>query len=53
MSKIEDIPNWKAKCTSTGHNPPTHICIPYGKQLKHVCPTCGNITVIQAPNITL
>jgi predicted RNA-binding Zn-ribbon protein involved in translation (DUF1610 family) len=52
-SIIEDIPQWDQPCNSPEHNPPTHICIPYGKQLKHTCPKCGSIMIIRGADATL
>lgn len=36
----------KRQCFHPGHNPPSHICIPPGKGYRHVCPKCGQVTVI-------
>ena len=45
-----DMP--ETKCLSTSHFPPNNLYIPNGKQYRHVCPQCGNVTIILAPNIT-
>ncbi len=28
-------------CVDPGHNPPSHMVIPYGQKYIHVCPACG------------
>lgn len=39
-------------CIHPEHNPPMHLCIPYGKQYRHVCPACGKETVMKSQQIT-
>lgn len=40
-------------CINFEHNPPTHLYIPPGQTYRHVCPGCGQETVIRAPFITM
>ncbi len=40
-------------CNDPEHKPPTHICIPQGMGYKHICPSCGKISVIIPPQYTL
>lgn len=47
-----DLPEIK-QCTDREHNPPTGICIPKGKGLRHVCPSCGQEQIIIPQQITL
>ena len=42
----------KSKCNSPEHNPPSHIVLEAG-QHTYQCPQCGNITVVNIPNITV
>lgn len=49
---IEDDPDYKMPCTNPGHHPPSHICIPQGKQYRHICPACGETRIIKPINIT-
>jgi hypothetical protein len=53
-SRIEDIEETggteyarDAECRHPEHNPPTHVYIPVGKRLVHVCPGCGHETRIE------
>lgn len=48
-SGFEDDPTWNPKdmCLDPSHNPPTHISIPFGKQYRHVCPTCGFVAILR------
>lgn len=48
---FEPIPEHARPCLSPGHNPPTHLCIPYGMQYRHICPACGNETVMQSSEV--
>lgn len=54
-SHFEDIePSpWLDKCKDPGHKPPMHIHIPQGKRYVHICPTCGQRTVLQPQQFTL
>jgi hypothetical protein len=40
-------------CSHPEHNPPMHIHIPQGKQLKHTCPGCKQVQVVRPPQISL
>ena len=33
-------------CSHPEHNPPSHICVPNGHTLVHICPLCGCETFI-------
>lgn len=44
---FEDIPQVE-RCNSPEHNPPSHICIPYGKQYRHICPDCKKEQVVKS-----
>lgn len=47
-----DLPQSKI-CNHPEHYPPNHICIPQGKGYRHVCPSCGKVTVIVPQQFTL
>jgi hypothetical protein len=47
-----DLPKVKI-CRDPSHEPPSHICIPQGKGLKHVCPSCGQETIMIPTQYTL
>jgi len=49
-SGFEPINNeWiKPVCHNPSHYPPTHLYIPAGQQYRHVCPGCGEETIVQA-----
>jgi hypothetical protein len=47
-----DLPKEK-KCKDREHEPPKHLHIPQGKGYRHVCPTCGEETVIIPPQVSL
>lgn len=42
----------KEVCKDTQHHPPNFIHIPFGQGYRHVCPTCGEVTELIAPQIT-
>lgn len=50
---IEKIPEsqWPKICNHPDHNPPTHIHIPYGHQLRHTCPACGREVVVRSMDV--
>lgn len=50
-NKLEPIPKSEV-CTDREHNPPQHMVIPYGMQLRHKCPSCGREQVVRAPQIS-
>jgi len=52
QSGFEDMVEANKLCIHPEHNPPMHLCIPYGKQYRHVCPDCGKETVMKSPQIT-
>lgn len=52
QSGFEDIPEYKEPCFHYSHRPPTGMVIPRGKQYRHVCPGCGQETLITPPRIT-
>ena len=54
LEKIEDYEwrNEKDYCTHAEHNPPMHIVLGNGKY-KHICPSCGKVTVFSVRNPTL
>ena len=48
-SGFENDPRFILKpCMHPVHNPPGHIVIPAGKILRHVCPSCGQVTRISS-----
>ena len=38
----------KSPCANSEHNPPMHLHIPAGKKYIHICPSCGNRTVLHS-----
>ncbi|BCG50221.1 hypothetical protein [Ralstonia phage RP13] len=44
------LDKWKS-CSDPSHNPPTHIHVPAGQGYRHVCPRCGNVSVIHGQDI--
>lgn len=52
QSGFEDIPV-QQRCLNPQHEPPGHLCIPAGKQYRHVCPGCGRETLLRPPQITM
>ena len=40
-------------CKHPEHNPPTHICIPYGKVMVHTCPSCQMVMEIGSPDVCM
>lgn len=42
----------KPPCIDQEHKPPMHIVIPFGKMLRHTCPSCGKVTVVKPINFT-
>lgn len=52
--RFEDIKDWtKVVCRDPNHQPPSHICVPPGKQYRHICPTCSTETLVQIPGVLL
>lgn len=49
---FEDIPI-QERCLNPQHNPPSHLCIPAGKQYRHVCPGCDVEVVMRSPMISM
>jgi len=50
-TEIIDLPKeyWPEKpCVHPEHNPPGFIVIPHGKMLRHTCPGCGKVTVVES-----
>lgn len=39
-------------CSNPEHKPPTHLHIPQGKGYKHICPSCGQISILIPPQIS-
>lgn len=52
QSGLEPDPQYKEPCFHIGHRPPTGMVIPVGMRYRHVCPGCGNETVIRSHNVT-
>lgn len=50
-SHFEDIEK-DVTCKDPGHNIPSHLHIPQGKRYVHICPACGQRSVLQPPQIT-
>lgn len=48
-SSLEDDPSYFKPCLHPEHNPPSLICIPHGKRLRHCCPGCGSTSIIAGP----
>ena len=49
-SGFEDDPdywNQPRTCDHREHQPPMHLVIPPGKQYRHVCPGCGQVTILR------
>lgn len=42
----------RINCTNLEHNPPSHIVIPAGKKMVHICPGCGQQTEVRPIRIT-
>lgn len=40
-------------CPHHDHRPPTHLHIPYAHEYVHVCPGCGNTTVMRSSDVTM
>lgn len=42
-------PTWPKNlpCTNPSHNPPSHLVIPAGETREHICPGCGQKTIIK------
>lgn len=51
-SGFEDIPEYAKPCRSPGHEPPSAMVIPYGKQYRHVCPDCGAVAILRNVEVT-
>lgn len=51
---FEDDPEPKAGgyCNHPEHVPPTHLYVPAGKRYRHICPACGQETVIRPTSLT-
>ncbi len=52
---MEPIPDnaWAKPCNHPEHKAPTMICIPAGKQYRHVCPACGAEVILRGSNVTM
>lgn len=48
-----DLPVEKKACNNPEHKVPMGICIPKGKGYKHVCPGCGEVTIVTPSQTTL
>lgn len=46
-----DLPKVE-KCNHPEHEPPRHLHIPQGKGYKHVCPSCGKVSIITPQQIS-
>jgi hypothetical protein len=42
-----------ADCRSSAHAPPSHIDVPPGQRYRHVCATCGTVTLVRCSGVTL
>lgn len=40
-----DLPTYKF-CRHPQHKPPGHMVIPQGKGYRHICLSCGNVTIL-------
>uniref|UniRef100_A0AB39CDF9 Uncharacterized protein n=1 Tax=Pseudomonas phage HRDY3 TaxID=3236930 RepID=A0AB39CDF9_9VIRU len=49
---FEPDPQFKEPCFHLSHRPPTGMVIPRGQRYRHVCPGCGEETVIRSINVT-
>lgn len=47
-----DLPT-KNECKDKEHNPPSMILIPQGKGYRHVCPSCGKVSIVIPQQISL
>jgi predicted RNA-binding Zn-ribbon protein involved in translation (DUF1610 family) len=52
ITEIIDDPLYEKPCCHPEHNPPSHIVIPDGKLLKHICPACGKETIVRKQPIS-
>ncbi len=50
---FEPIPGHVEPCHSMEHEPPMMLYIPPGQQYRHVCPGCGQVTVMRGSSATL
>lgn len=50
---LEPIPNRVKPCRDSEHSPPMHLCIPYGMQYRHICPSCGAEFLLQSSEVHL
>ena len=48
-----DLHTEKKICNNPDHKVPTGISIPKGKGYKHVCPACGEVTIVTPSQTTL
>lgn len=44
---------YKRPCACPQHNPPTMLYVPYGQVYKHICPSCGEVTILHSSMVTL
>ena len=51
-SGFEPYPDYVEQCLDMCHNPPMHLYIAPGQQYRHVCPTCGQVTILKGNNIS-
>lgn len=50
-SGLEPIPPEEKPCDDMNHFPPNYICIPYGMQYRHKCPSCGVESILRSPEV--
>lgn len=43
---------WVKSCHHPDHEPPSMLCIPHGMEYVHICPACGQETIMRGSNIT-
>lgn len=41
------------RCNDREHEPPIYLHIPQGQGYRHVCPSCGKVSTLIPPQITL
>jgi len=51
-SHFEDDETYFQPCLDPSHNPPMHLYIPPGQKFVHICPNCGNKTIISGNIVT-
>lgn len=48
---LEPIPKEELPCDDMSHFPPNFICIPYGMQYRHKCPSCGHESIVRSSEV--